>query len=118
VLHSLLPSHVRTPEIVTSATSDGGTELCCETVRVFVEVLADVTQNFALSFMATGGIYIAGGLPLALRPSPVNGFEGVYSRSRRGRALTVNAPVHLVTKPYPVLHGAYCCALHKLGSTE
>jgi len=109
-----LPTALRTQQIVASALSDEETKLCCEALRLFVEILANVCQDFALSFMVTGGIYIAGRLPLTLRPLLVDSFEKVFAQSDRAQALTVDVPVRLITKPFPVLHGAYWHALQAL----
>jgi glucokinase len=115
---SALPDDIKTAEIVASATSGGTTELCRETLRLFVEILADVTRNSTLSLMATGGVYIAGSLPLRVRALLMGSFERAFTESVRSRALTLDMPVYLVTKPYPVLEGAFWYAMEKIGATE
>lgn len=115
---SAVPDDVRTAEIVASAISGETTELCRETLRLFIEILADVTRNSALSLMATGGAFIAGRLPLRLRAQLVGTFGSVFASSVRSRTLTPDMPVHLVTKPCPVLEGAFWYAMEKIGATE
>jgi len=39
-------------------------QLCTETVDTFVSILASEAANMALKVIATGGIYLAGGIPL------------------------------------------------------
>lgn len=40
--------------------------LCRATLELFVEILSDVCWNFALTVMATGGMYLGGGIPLRI----------------------------------------------------
>jgi glucokinase len=112
---SPLADGVKTPEIVASATSAEATERSRETLRLFVEILADFARSAALSFVATGGVYVAGALPLRLRPLLSRDFARAFTcSSGRGR-VSLEVPVHLVTREHPVLCGAHCFAMQELG---
>ena len=112
------PGATRTPQIVDLGMSADGTQLAHETLRLFLEILADTTRSAALAFMATGGVYLAGNLPLKLTPLLAEQFERAFSRFREHPAAYLNTPVHLVTKPHPVLHGAHQYAVHQLGGCK
>ena len=92
---------------VGAALSEDGTELCYETVRAFIEILADVIRNYALNFMVRGGVFIAGSLPLTLKPLLQKSLGGEFSWSVKSNALALKMPVHLVNMPHPVLRGAH-----------
>ncbi len=102
-----LPSENLTPAIVGSALSEDGSELCYEAVRAFIEILADVIRNYALTFMARGGVFIAGSLPLTLKPLLQQFLGSEFSWQVKSNALALNMPVHLVEIPHPVLTGAH-----------
>ena len=53
-----------TPLIATAALrATPGDQLCVETLRIFVSILGAEAGNLALTVVATGGVYIAGGIP-------------------------------------------------------
>jgi glucokinase len=72
-------------------------KLCTETIETFVSILASEAGNVALKVIATGGIYVAGGVPLHI----LSAFEGprfMESFKRKGRfaELMGRIPVHVV----------------------
>jgi len=89
-----------------------GNELAMQTVDLFFEILGQVAGDLALSFYATDGLYIAGGIarryPKVLADSLFReGFEnkGGY------RGLMERIPTHLITYENPGLLGAARFAL-------
>ena len=50
------------PKDITQRAIDGSDELCRETLDVFCGFLATVSSNLALTYSATGGVYIGGGI--------------------------------------------------------
>jgi glucokinase len=97
-----------TPVIVDAALDDKHVcELCRLTLSVFVSVLAAEAGNLALKVMATGGVYIGGGIPprivsLLEHRSFVERFRG------KGRLtnLLADMPVHVILNPKTALMGA------------
>ena len=54
----------RTPVIVNAALGKGRTcELCVDTLNIFVSILGAEAGNLALKVLATGGVYLGGGIP-------------------------------------------------------
>ena len=72
--------------------------LCRETVRMLISILATEVGNLALKVLATGGIYITGGIALhvvgALRQPD---FMQAFTRKGRFKDLMTRTPVHLIT---------------------
>ena len=71
--------------------------LCRATVELFVSILAAEAGNLAVKVLATGGVYLAGGLPLHVlplldRPEFVQIFE---SKGRFSNLLS-DVPIHVV----------------------
>jgi glucokinase len=72
-------------------------QLCTETVDTFVSILASEAANMALKVMATGGIYLAGGIPLhILRAAEESRFIETFKRKGRFIHFMERIPVHLI----------------------
>ena len=88
----------RTAAIVNSAVeTDNPSKLCAATVDTFISILASEAANIALKVLATGGIYIAGGVPRHML-SALRGPRFMESFKRKGRFadLMKQIPVHIV----------------------
>jgi glucokinase len=67
---ALAKSDDKTPVIVDAAMEGKpGSELCQQTLEIFVDVLAAESGSLALSFGATGGVYLGGGIPPRILPA-------------------------------------------------
>jgi glucokinase len=62
------PDPRASPEWITGAAVDARVPLCHQTVELFCDLLAGFAGNLALSFCATGGAYLAGGVSQVLEP--------------------------------------------------
>jgi glucokinase len=72
-------------------------QLCRETVDTFISILANEAANMALKVMATGGIYLAGGIPLhILREAEKSRFMETFKRKGRFTHFMERIPVHLI----------------------
>jgi glucokinase len=74
--------------------------LCTETIDLFVSILASEAGNLAVKFLATGGVYLAGGvavhvLEVIKRPS----FLEHFKRKGRFSELMNRIPIHVVVTP-------------------
>jgi glucokinase len=91
----------RTRAIVEAGLDPGsGSARCAEVLELFCGILGAETGNMALTVLATGGIYLAGGLPPAILP--VLGRGRFLARLHdKGRLSPVVAamPVSVVTGP-------------------
>jgi glucokinase len=88
----------RTPLIVEAALEDpAANPLCTEALRIFVAILGAETGNLALKVLATGGVYLAGGIPKRLLPQLADGrFIQAFVNKGRFADLLRNVPVHAI----------------------
>lgn len=82
-------------------------ELCRMAVDLFVRILGAAAGNLGLTVMATGGVYLAGGMSPRLLPALLKGsFLKAFTSKGRLSYLVERMPVHVVTHPQPGLYGA------------
>src|SRR5262249_43047740 len=73
-------------------------ELCLATVEMTVSILASEAGNLALKVLATGGVYLAGGIALHLvRLLQEPQFVDTFTRKGRFKELMEQMPIHLIT---------------------
>jgi glucokinase len=73
-------------------------ELCQATVEVLVSILASEAGNLALKVLATGGIYLAGGVAthlLSVLQKPI--FLDAFTKKGRFQDVMQRIPVHIIT---------------------
>ncbi|WP_343227428.1 glucokinase [Rhodanobacter sp. DHB23] len=87
------PEHA-TPQAVTLAAAAGNDARATEAVEVFCASLGSLVGNLALAFMATGGVYLAGGfLSSMFALLERSAFEERFLHGRSARALLAQVPV-------------------------
>src|SRR5215468_6616829 len=82
-------------------------ELCLATVDLLISILASEAGNLALKVLATGGVYLAGGIALhllALLQTPQ--FVKTFSRKGRFKDLMERMPIHIITTRAALLGAA------------
>jgi glucokinase len=95
----LIASAIDRTAVITNSAFDQHkpSELCRATVDTFVSILASEAANIALKVMATGGIYLAGGIPLHIpRAAEESRFMESFKRKGRFAQLMERIPVHVV----------------------
>ncbi len=86
--------------------------LCVATVELFVGILGSETGNLALKVLATGGVYIGGGIPPRILPLLRHPrFLSAFREKGRFRNLLSAMPVHVILNPKAALLGAASFAL-------
>jgi glucokinase len=75
-------------------------KLCAATIELFVSILASEASNLAVKFLATGGVYMAGGVALHTL-SMIQGpaFMERFKRKGRFADLMARIPIHVVVTP-------------------
>lgn len=83
--------------VSTAVDPHGASELCAATVDMFVSILASETANLALKIFATGGVYLAGGIPMRmLRALQAPRFMEAFKRKGRLSELMERIPINVV----------------------
>jgi glucokinase len=101
-----------TPIIVNNALSNMPSPRCKATLDMFCTVLAAQAGNLALTVMATGGLYLGGGIPPRILPALQNGaFLRTFLNKGRLRTLMDNVPLRVITNANAALMGAARVAL-------
>jgi glucokinase len=102
-----------TPVIVNTALDEEkACELCVATLNTFVSILGAEAGNLALKVLASGGVYLGGGIPPRILPALEQGrFMEAFQRKGRMSDLLVRVPVHVILNPKVALLGAACHGL-------
>jgi|SRR5437660_3016175 len=102
------------PIIAQAALSqEEGCELCIATLKLFAAVLGAETGNLALKVLATGGVYIGGGIPpRILSYLDSEDFMRAFHNKGRFSEMLSHVPVHVILNPDVALMGA---AAHGFG---
>jgi len=80
--------------------------ICVHTLQLFIDILAAEAANLALKVLATGGIYIGGGIPpRILHFFQSEQFMAVFARGVY-RKMLGDIPVHIILNPKTALLGA------------
>lgn len=90
-----------TPVIVSAALDEERpSELCQLTLDTFVSILGAEAGNLALKVMATGGVYLGGGIPPRILPAlEKESFLDAFHSKGRHSDLMERMPVHVILNP-------------------
>ncbi len=85
----------------------GKDELCAQTLDIFVAVYGAEAGNLALKVLATGGIFVGGGIaPKILTKMQDGTFLRAFTDKGRLSELLVQTPVHIILESRAALMGA------------
>jgi len=103
-------AHHRAPEptrVIIQKALSGESELCMEALHAFVSILGAEAGNLALKVMASGGIYLGGGIPPRILPLLKDGtFMAAFVRKGRFSKMLSQWPVYIILKADTALLGA------------
>lgn len=104
-----------TPSIIEAAIL-GRCTTCMLALDLFVEMLGAAAGNLALQIVATGGIYLGGGIPPRILPVLQQPrFLEAFTNKGRFRELAESIPVHVILEPRAGLFGAAYLELDRSG---
>jgi len=97
----------RTPPIMQAALAEDAPSICRRTLEIFAGALAAETGNLALTAMATGGIYLGGGIPpKILHALDTDAFRARLRHKGRLAGLMAGIPVHVILNDRAAVLGA------------
>lgn len=95
------------PAVITHAALDNSCPMCSKALEIFISVYGAESGNAALRFLATGGVYLGGGIPpriLERLRGPA--FMVAFTAKGRLSAVVQSIPVHVVLNERTALLGA------------
>ena len=85
----------------------GGAGACAEALRIFCSLYGAEAGNLALQYLATGGVYLGGGIAPAILPALRRGeFLAAFRDKGRMGNLLSRVPVLVILDPTAPLLGA------------
>ena len=98
--------------VITTTAMAGKDEACVRTLELFVSLYGAEAGNLALKFLATGGVYIGGGIAPKILPELQQAtFIDSFTNKGRFSALMKSLPVYVVLNESAALYGAAHFAL-------
>ena len=86
---------------------EGKSPLCLQALDLFVSAYGAAAGNLALTLMATGGVYLGGGIaPKIVAKLKEPGFMNAFTAKGRLRPLLEDTPVRVIMNPKTALLGA------------
>ncbi|HEU4401441.1 MAG TPA: glucokinase [Candidatus Polarisedimenticolia bacterium] len=98
--------------VIATAAIEGRSALCGRALDLFVALYGAEAGNLALKVMATGGVYVGGGIaPRILARLKGSGFMDAFLDKGRMRPLLERMPVRIILNDAAALLGAARCAV-------
>jgi glucokinase len=95
--------------VISNAALENKAKICTKTMELFVSILGSEAGNLALKVLATGGIYLAGGIPRRILPLlRSDNFCLAFTDKGRFAKMLCEVPVYVITHPKAGLFGAAC----------
>lgn len=96
-----------TPVIMDTARSEQSCTICQQTLSIFMSILGGEAGNLVLKVLATGGVYLGGGIPPRIRAELTQPeFMDSFTNKGRFRSMMQETPVKIILNPKAGLLGA------------
>lgn len=93
--------------IIAQAGLSGEVAICIKALDLFLSAYGAAAGNLALMALATGGVYLGGGIaPRLIKAFPASGFMAAFAEKGRFAGLLAQIPVQIVLEPKTALRGA------------
>jgi glucokinase len=100
------------PAIISAAALARKSDLAIRALDIFASVYGAMAGNLALLMMATGGLFVGGGIaPKILEKLKDGTFMRAFTNKGRFSSFTADIPVHIILDDKTALYGAARCAL-------
>jgi len=101
--------------VLFQAAMEDQVDIASRTLALFTDILANEASNLALKVLATGGIYLGGGIPPRLKDwLDPDRFMAMFTSKGRFADLLAEIPINIILKPETALFGAACYAFERL----
>jgi glucokinase len=102
-------------KVITDCALEERNGLCAEALEHFTRILGAVAGNLALTGLATGGVYLGGGIPPKILPALKSGvFMKAFTDKGRFGNLLKKIPVRVILNERAAMLGAAECAFQAL----
>jgi glucokinase len=102
--------------IISGCAMEGKSLLCIQAMEIFVSLYGAEAGNLALKLLATGGVYLGGGIaPKIISKLKEPEFMNAFTAKGRMRPLLQSIPVRVIMNPKTALLGAARHAALDLG---
>ena len=96
-----------TAKLICEAAVEKKCPLCVQTLELFSSIFGSESGNLALKMMATGGVYIGGGIAPNIIPFLKNGtFVKAFMSKGRMSCILKDFPINIITYDKTAMHGA------------
>jgi len=101
--------------MIVAAANTGKCSLCEQALEIFVRLYGREVGNYALNILATGGIYLAGGIASKLlsRLNTPNFLAAIFNKGRM-QSLMHKMPIRVLLNNKAALYGAAIAAMQSL----
>lgn len=100
--------------VIAKAALEKKAEIAEETLALFISILGSEAGNLTLKILATGGVYLGGGIPpRILTQLKESDFMEMFVSKGRFSEILEKVPVHVILHPEAALFGAACYAIEK-----
>ncbi|MCJ7686486.1 MAG: glucokinase [Desulfobacteraceae bacterium] len=99
---------------ITEAAIQKKDPLCMKVLNMFTSILGAIAGNLALTVLATGGVYLGGGIPPKILPALADGvFMNAFADKGRFKGLLEKMPVRVILNDRAAILGAARYALEE-----
>jgi glucokinase len=93
--------------VISKSALEGTSGICVQALDIFVSLYGAEAGNLALKMLATGGVYVGGGIaPKIIRKLSSTAFMKAFSAKGRSGGLVKDIPVRVITNDKTALLGA------------
>src|SRR5262249_33208190 len=93
--------------VISQAALEGKSELCVQALDLFISCFGAEAGNLALKFLATGGVFVGGGIaPKIIQKLKGQAFIGAFAEKGRFKHLLEAVPVRVILNDKAALFGA------------
>lgn len=105
--------------VISQTGASGAAAICVKALELFLSAYGAAAGNLALMALATGGLYIGGGIaPKLIDALPKSGFMTAFADKGRFSGLLGQVPVRVILEPRTALYGAAAYALRQIGANS